>query len=265
MGNHRLEGKSIVITGASSGLGEKLAYLVAEQGARPILLARSYDKLQEIATNVHKLYGITPLYFKLDVSDLDSIETVFTEILNQVESIDVLVNNAGFGIFDTVANSELSAMKAMFEVNVFGLIACTKQVLPSMIRHNSGHIINVASQAGKIATPKSSVYAASKHAVLGFTNSLRMELYDKAIHVTAVNPGPIKTRFFDIADETGDYKKNVEKFMLDPEEVARKIVDLMCTSKRELNLPGWMSFGSKLYQLFPAFVERVGGRAFYKK
>ena len=101
----------------------------------------------------------------------------------------------------------------------------------------SGHIINIASQAGKIATPKSSVYSATKHAVLGYTNSLRMELSDFQIKVTAVNPGPIGTDFFTIADESGTYAKSVQRYILKPEYVAKKVVDAMLTSTREINLP----------------------------
>ncbi|MEH7222874.1 SDR family oxidoreductase [Bacillus sp. JJ1566] len=263
--NSRLKGKTVVITGASGGLGEKIAYLVAEQGASPILLARSYGQLEKIAQNIQEKYSIDCLFYKLDVGDTDNVKEVFNDILRNVKTVDVLVNNAGFGVFANVVDAKIEQMKAMFEVNVFGLIACTKMVLPTMIEQSSGHIINIASQAGKIATPKSSVYAASKHAVLGFTNSLRMELSTTNIHVTAVNPGPIRTRFFDIADESGTYAKNVNRFMLDPDVVASKIVNSMLTPKREINLPGWMNAGSMFYTLFPRLVEKVGRKAFFKK
>ncbi|WP_077618701.1 SDR family NAD(P)-dependent oxidoreductase [Bacillus sinesaloumensis] len=263
--NSRLNGKTIVITGASSGIGEKIAYLVAEQGATPVLLARSHDQLERIAKNIEEKYKIDCLFYKLDVRDTENVKGVFEDILHKVNTVDVLVNNAGFGVFANVVDANIEQMKAMFEVNVFGLISCTKMVLPAMMKQNSGHIINIASQAGKIATPKSSVYSATKHAVLGFTNSLRMELASTDIRVTAVNPGPIRTRFFDIADESGTYAKNVNKFMLDPDVVAAKIVQAMFTSKRELNLPGWMNAGSVFYTLFPRLVEKVGGKAFFKK
>jgi short-subunit dehydrogenase len=263
--NHRLTGKYIVITGASSGIGEKMAYKVARNGAIPILLARNVEKLAETAKIIEKEFKITCLYKRLDVSDLDSIKATFTDILAHIPRVDILVNNAGFGIFKEVTEATLDELKAMFDVNVFGLIACTKMVLPNMMDNHGGHIINIASQAGKLATPKSSFYSASKHAVLGFTNSLRMEVVKNNIFVSAVNPGPIKTNFFIIADESGTYVKNVEKWMLDPDDVAEKIVRMMLTSKRELNLPQWMNLGSKLYQLFPQFVEKMGGSAFDQK
>lgn len=156
-------------------------------------------------------------------------------------------------------------MKGMFNVNVIGLMVCTRMVLPKMREQRSGHIINIASQAGKIATPKSSVYAATKHAVLGYTNSLRMELADYNVYVTAVNPGPIATNFFQIADEKGTYVKNVKRIMLQPEYVAKKVVDKIFTPAREINLPRWMNAGSIIYTLFPRLFERLGKKAFNQK
>jgi short-subunit dehydrogenase len=261
----KLAGKHIVITGASAGVGEKIAYEVAKRGATPILLARSEEKLKEIASDIQSNYQVPCYYYRLDVSDLTAVQSVFTHLFHELKTVDVLVNNAGFGVFRNVEDIDLAEMKKMFEVNVFGLIACSKIALSHMAERKTGHIINIASQAGKIATPKSSVYAATKHAVLGFTNSLRMEAAQSGVYVTAVNPGPIKTNFFNIADASGSYVKNVERYMLDAEEVARRVVDIMLTPTREVNLPRWMNIGSKLYQLFPSLVEKVGGKAFYQK
>ena len=134
-----------------------------------------------------------------------------------------------------------------------------------MIERNTGHIINIASQAGKLATPKSSGYAATKHAVLGFTNSLRMELAKTNIFISAVNPGPIETNFFNTADKSGNYVKSVKKFMLKSDYVAEKIIQLMIHPKRELNLPRWMNLGSVLYNLFPSISEKLTGRLLDKK
>ncbi|WP_308806369.1 SDR family NAD(P)-dependent oxidoreductase [Thermaerobacillus caldiproteolyticus] len=261
----RLEGKHIVITGASSGIGEQIAYEVARQKAIPILVARNKEKLANMAKQIETAYHVSCRYYCLDVSDMAAVETVFQQIFNDIKTIDVLVNNAGFGVFRNVEEIDLQEMKDMFEVNVFGLIACTKMVYPHMIKRGSGHIINIASQAGKIATPKSSVYSATKHAVLGFTNSLRMEAAPHGVFVTTVNPGPIQTNFFTIADASGDYVKNVERWMLSPEHVARCVVEVMMTPTREVNMPIWMNLGSKMYQLFPTLVERLGKNAFFKK
>lgn len=259
-----LQNKNIVITGASSGIGERVAMKVAEKGARPVLIARSYEKLLDLKDEIEKSTGKVALCYPLDVSDREQVERVFTKIQKELE-IDILLNNAGFGVFDLFEEASFKDIEQMFSVNVLGLMACTKAVLPSMRKRNAGHIINVASQAAKFATPKSSVYAATKHAVLGFTNSLRMELKGTNIHVSAVNPGPIETNFFTIADKSGNYVKNVKNYMLQADKVADKIVALMIHPKRELNLPKWMNFGSVLHQVFPSMTEKVIGRFVDKK
>jgi hypothetical protein len=168
-------------------------------------------------------------------------------------------------VFRYAHDATIEEVKGMFSVNVVGLIACTSMVLPLMKKQSSGHIINIASMAGKIATPKSSAYSATRHAVLGYSNSLRMELADDNVYVTTVNPGPIATNFFDIADEQGTYVKNVQRYMLQPDFVAQKITDAMFTKKREINLPRWMNAGSILFALFPNLFERAGKKAFNKK
>ncbi|MDP4162157.1 MAG: SDR family oxidoreductase [Bacillota bacterium] len=261
----RLKGKNIIVTGASGGIGAEIARQCAECGANLALLARSLDKLQLLKKELETHYAVTIHVYELDVSDTDKVEGVFSKIKSELGPIDVLVNNAGFGVFREAHEANLDEIKGMFNVNVIGLIACTLMVLPEMRARRSGHIINIASQAGKIATPKSSIYSATKHAVLGYTNSLRMESADSNVFVTAINPGPIATNFFEIADEKGTYVKSVQKFMLQPEYVARKVVDAMLTPTREINLPRWMNMGSVIFALFPRLFEGIGKRAFDKK
>lgn len=261
----RLKGKNIVITGASGGIGAEIAKRCAASGANLVLLARSIDKLKQQQGDLQQRHHVKVDVFQLDVSDTDQVQNVFGEIFASVGYIDILVNNAGFGVFREAHEVTIDEIKGMFNVNVVGLMACTSMVLPKMRERRFGHIINIASQAGKIATPKSSVYSASKHAVLGYTNSLRMELDDYNVLVTSVNPGPIATNFFEIADEEGTYARNVQKFMLKPEYVAQKVVDSMLTKTREINLPRWMNMGSIVYVLFPRLFERIGKRVLNQK
>ncbi|EIJ78776.1 short-chain dehydrogenase/reductase SDR [Bacillus methanolicus PB1] len=261
----RLKGKNIIITGASGGIGAEIAALCAERGANLVLLARSIDKLEILKKKLEDQHCVQVYVYKLDVSDTDQIQEIFQKIFEEIGRVDVLINNAGFGIFREAHKMTIDEMKGMFNVNVIGLMACTSMVLPKMRGQRSGHIINIASQAGKIATPKSSVYSATKHAVLGFSNSLRMELADYHVYVTSVNPGPIATNFFQIADEKGTYVQNVKRIMLQPEYVARKVVDKIFTPVREINLPRWMNAGSIFYTLFPRLFERLGKKAFNQK
>lgn len=265
MGREQLKGKNIVITGASGGIGAEIAKLCAASGANLVLLARSMDKLEKLKAEFQETYRVNVNVFQLDVSDTAQVEKIFKQIFETFGQVDILVNNAGFGIFREAHKASMDEIKGMFDVNVVGLMACTSMVLPKMRERRFGHIINIASQAGKISTPKSSVYSATKHAVLGYTNALRMELADYNVLVTAVNPGPIATNFFDIADEQGTYVKNVQRYMLQPEYVASKVVDSMLTKTREINLPRWMNMGSVVYALFPRLFERLGKRAFNSK
>jgi uncharacterized protein len=260
-----LQNKNIVITGASGGIGAEMAKLCAERGANLTLLARSTDKLEKIKTQLEDDFSVNVYIHSLDVSNLEEIKRVFTLIFQEMKTVDILVNNAGFGVFREAHEASFEEMKSMFEVNVVGLMACTSMVLPHMRERRFGHIINIASQAGKIATPKSSVYSATKHAVLGYSNSLRLELAPFQIFVTTVNPGPIATNFFNIADEKGTYVKNVKRFMLQPEFVANKVVQAMLTKTREINLPRWMNLGSIMFALFPSAFERIGRKAFNQK
>ncbi|WP_251551283.1 SDR family NAD(P)-dependent oxidoreductase [Neobacillus muris] len=265
MASEKLKGKNIVITGASGGIGAEIAKLCAARGADLVLLARSIDKLQQLESELEHKHGVNVEVFQLDVARTDQVQAVFEQVFRDIGHIDILVNNAGFGVFREAHEAKMDEIKEMFEVNVIGLMACTSMVLPKMRARRFGHIINIASQAGKIATPKSSVYSATKHAVLGYSNALRMELDDYHIQVTTVNPGPIATNFFSIADEKGTYVKSVQRFMLQPDFVARKVVDSMLTRTREINLPRWMNMGSVAYVLFPRLFERIGKKVLNKK
>jgi short-subunit dehydrogenase len=265
MVREQLKGKNIVITGASGGIGAEIAKLCAASEANLVLLARRVDKLEQLQTMLQQNHQVKVDVFQLDVSDTEKVKVVFEQIFEKIGQIDILVNNAGFGVFREAHEASMDEIKGMFNVNVVGLMACTGMVLPKMRARRFGHIINIASQAGKLATPKSSVYSATKHAVLGYTNSLRMELADYNVHVTSVNPGPIATNFFTIADEQGTYVKNVQRFMLQPEYVAQKVVNCMLTNTREINLPRWMNMGSVVYVLFPRLFERIGKRMLHSK
>lgn len=260
-----LENKVIMITGASGGLGAHLAMDVAKRGAIPVLFARREDQLKIVQETILKETGIQAPFYTLDVSKPESVESVMKQVLIDQKDIHILVNNAGYGVFEEFAEASWQNIEGMFSTNVLGLMACTRAVLPHMLQRGSGHIINIASQAGKISTPKSSVYAATKHAVLGFSNGLRLEVAHKGVHVTTVNPGPIATDFFTLADKSGNYVKNVQKLMLQPSHVSLKIVEAMQRPVRELNLPWWMNVGSTLYQVAPKLIETLGGKSFRQK
>ncbi|WP_099222297.1 SDR family NAD(P)-dependent oxidoreductase [Listeria costaricensis] len=263
--NEFLKNKNVLITGASSGLGRELAFQVAANGGRPILVARNIEALKETAGQVELEYERKCAYYPCDLSDFDAIHRLVEMLKAEQQTITVLINCAGFGLFERAEETPFEVTKEMFDVNVLGLIKLTQELIPVLRNNRRSHIINIASQAGKMATPKSAVYAATKFAVIGYSNALRMELAEQRTNVTIINPGPIATEFFERADQTGNYLKSVGRFALKPKKVAKKTVKIIGTEKREVNLPRSMNLVSKLYQLFPVLIEKLGKKAFMKK
>lgn len=251
-----LTDKVVFITGASSGIGAIAARKVAERGGIPILAARSEDKLRTAAGTLPGNPGIRVL----DVGSAESVDRVIGSVIDEYGRIDILVNNAGYGLFETAEEMALDDYDGIMNVNYFGVVRCTKAVLPHMRLAGSGQILTVASMAGKFATAKSAGYAASKHAVLGFMNSLRQELRGSGIAVSSINPGPIDTPFFETADPDGTYVKSVGKFLLPPEKVAHEMVRSMETRRDEVDLPRYLGLAIRLYGLMPRTADRLAGR-----
>lgn len=256
-----LQNKVVLITGASSGIGALTARLLAERGAIPVLAARSVDKLISVASSIRGEHAV----FELDVTSAELVNEVVSHVLRKYGKIDVLLNNAGYGQFVPFAQAPLSHFEQMMDVNYMGTVRCTHAVLPHMLKAGSGHIVNVASIAGKLATAKSTGYAATKHAVLGLTDALRQELRGSGVLVSAVNPGPIDTPFFERADPEGTYVRNIGWFLMPPDKVARAIVSVIEKRKPELDLPWTAAAGVKFVRLFPRLSEALFGRVINKK
>lgn len=256
-----ISGKIVLITGASSGIGAKTAAMLAKRGAIPVLTGRNYERLEQISSTIPSSHSI----MRMDVTDYADVERTVSEVIQKYGKIDILLNNAGFGKFEWFEDASIESFERMMDTNYMGVVRCTKAVLPHMLKQKDGHIVNIASMAGKLGTSKSTGYSATKHAVLGFTNSLRMELKPKGIAVSAVNPGPIDTEFFALADPSGQYAKNVGWFMMKPDYVAAQIVRVIERRKAEVDLPKAASVGIKLYQLFPRLADRVAGGLLNRK
>ena len=246
-----LTNKVVVVTGGSAGLGEQICYEAAKQGAVVVVCARRINLIGKVREQCAVLSGREAFSYQLDIADPESVERVVEAISAEVGSIDVLVNNAGFGLFENFVEIDLAVAR--------------QKVAIKMIEAGQGHIINVASMAGKMATAKSTVYSATKFAVLGFSNALRLELKPLGIAVTTVNPGPIQTEFFDKADPTGTYLAAVDKIVLDPTKLAREVVGSMGTSRREINRPFVMEAAARFYTLFPHLGDFIAGNILNKK
>jgi NAD(P)-dependent dehydrogenase (short-subunit alcohol dehydrogenase family) len=178
-----------LITGCSTGLGRALARLVIDRGWRAIVTARDKARVEDLVRGAED----RTLALALDVTDNGQIDAVVAAAREKFDRIDVLVNNAGYGYQSTVEEGEEAEIRAQFDTNVFGLFAITRAVLPAMRAQRSGRIINITSVAGLIGFPGSGYYAASKHAIEGFSDSLRAEVEPLGIGVTCVEPGPFRT------------------------------------------------------------------------
>lgn len=253
--------KLIVITGAGSGVGEATAKRLQLAGYRVILLGRTAQKLLTVTSGLAQ----PAPYYVVDVRDAAAVEQVVERIIEDHGPIDVWINNAGIGLFETVLNTPLDQFARIMDTNYYGVLHGVKAVLPHMLRRDQGHIINIGSMAGKLATAKSAAYAASKHAVLGFTNALRAELVDTGVIITAINPGPIDTVFMHQADRTGTYTQRVKNVLLTATEVAETIAKVIIKQPAEVDLPFVLKFGFKLYSLAPRLLDRLAGRWIHRK
>jgi NAD(P)-dependent dehydrogenase (short-subunit alcohol dehydrogenase family) len=181
----------VLVTGASSGIGKAISERLLADGLTVIVAARSYDKMADLeAKGAYRL--------RLDVADEGSIQAAVSDVQNTYGAVDVLVNNAGFGCYGAVEDVTLDDARYQFEVNLFGLARLTQLLLPGMRAKGAGKIINMSSMGGKMYTPLGAWYHASKHALEGWSDCLRLELSPFGIDVVIIEPGVIKTAFDDV-------------------------------------------------------------------
>lgn len=204
----------VLITGATSGIGEATARLLASHNFKLILCGRRKDRLQKLADELSATTQVHTLSF--DVRDQQETEARITSLPEKWNAIDVLINNAGnaHGL-DSIQNGSVEDWDAMIDINVKGLLYVTKAVLPVMVQHNKGHIVNIGSIAGKEVYANGNVYCASKHAVDAITKSMRIDLNGHGIKVTGIHPGLVETefslvRFKGDAEKAGNVYKGLE-------------------------------------------------------
>ncbi|KAF1797962.1 hypothetical protein FB192DRAFT_1166330 [Mucor lusitanicus] len=225
----RLQGKTIFITGASSGIGEASARQFAQEGSNLVLTARRVEKLEQLKADILKSHPNIHVHaVQLDVRDKKQIDTVIAELPEQVKDIDVLLNNAGMVIgTDPLVEVEEAVVDQMLATNVKGLVFLTQAVVPRMKERGAGHVINIGSVAGKQAYAGGSIYCATKFAVDAITKALAIELVDTPIRVSQICPGLVNTEFSTIRFR-GDKEKadNVYKGLqpLVADDIAELIV-----------------------------------------
>jgi len=191
-----LMGKTILITGASSGIGEAMARQFAREGARLLLCARRLDRLHALAEELRVAHDADIHPFALDVRDRQAVESLPVSLPENFREIDVLVNNAGLSRgLEPLHRGDPDDWEEMIETNIAGLLRVTRQILPGMVSRNRGDVVNIGSISGHEVYPNGAVYCATKHAVDAITRGLRMDLVATPIRVSQISPGMVDTEF----------------------------------------------------------------------
>ena len=253
-----VKGKVVIVTGASSGIGEATAREFGREGAKVVLAARRVDRLESLAQEIAAMgSGAETLVVQADLSKLEDIQSVIQKTLERFGRIDVLFNNAGFGRLDWLENLDpVKDIAAQFDVNVLGVVQTTRQALPVMMKQRAGHVINMCSMAGLVATPTYTIYAACKHAVHGFSEALRREVKPWGIDVSIIYPGGVVTEFGQHAGIKRKTKATTPKFMLlTAEQVGQAVVKLVRSPRAMWILPWQWGVTAWLNKNFNGFVD----------
>ncbi len=241
-----IENRNIIITGASEGLGKQTAIRLARKGGNLILVARAEKKLKQVQQEIKSLTGEKPLIAAADISLEHDVQALVKKVGKHFPCIDVLINNAGIGIYRNTENLSNEDMRRHFEVNFFGVFYCIKMFLPMLKKSRSGYILNIGSVFCRIAMADNSVYAASKFALDGFTQGLRQELKSYNIKAGIFMPGAMNTSF---QKKRSKNSINAPEFMvLDLEKAATKIEGMIIKKKKSLMVPAWFLTALKIKQ-----------------
>jgi len=255
-----MDGKVVVVTGASMGIGEAIAKVFADEGARVVLLSRDASRAEAARHRVG--HTDRTLAMACDVRNREEIDRALALTLHHFDRVDVWVNNAGVGIRDSVADMTPEAYRELFETNFFATIACLQAVAPAMREAGGGSIVNISSVAGHIPVPFMAIYSASKFAVNAIGKGARLELKRDNINVLTVCPGYVSTDFGAHVVANRQYSVRPQSVRgITAERVARAAYRGYRNKQREVVVPWTMIPVIKLYQLFPGLVEWAMARA----
>jgi short-subunit dehydrogenase len=218
-----MEKQVIIVTGASAGMGKDFALALLKHGHTVYGMARRVDKMDEIVKAGGKAVA-------LDITDESQIKKAVDQVLKEEGKVDVLINNAGYALYGTVEETPVDLARRQFEVNIFGLASLTQKIIPGMRERRSGRIINISSMGGKIYTPIGAWYHATKHALEGWSDCLRVEMMPFNVDVVIIEPGGIATEFSDIFKnnmqgdlENGPYADSLNKLIKATTELSGKL------------------------------------------
>ncbi|XP_075148782.1 dehydrogenase/reductase SDR family protein 7-like [Haematobia irritans] len=237
-----LPGQVVLITGASSGLGEALAHVFYKAGCKVILAARRVDELERVKKDLLALEVVGTAYppsvLQFDLAELNSIQSFANKAIAIYNGIDILVNNGGISVRADAISTGLDVDLKIMTVNYFGTVALTKAILPSMVKRQKGHVCFISSIQGKIAIPYRSAYAASKHALQAFSDSLRAEVASKGIKVMCVSPGYVRTQLsVNALTASGQKSGKMDKATatgMSTDECANRILNSLLSNEKDV-------------------------------
>lgn len=233
----RIAGAVAIITGASRGIGRTTARALHGRGATVGLIARSRGALDGLAHELGPESGVA----MADVADRDQLETAIAHLVETLGPVDILVNNAGIGAYASMLEEASDTFEHLMRVNYLGTVYATLAVLDGMVARRKGHIVNVASVAGRLGAPFEAAYSASKFAVVGMSESLAAEVHPFGIAVSLVNPGPVATDFTKARGVP--FQRSVPR-PVSPERVAALVVRAIEDDRFEQTIPRWLRSGS---------------------
>lgn len=254
-----LERKVVWLTGASSGIGAALAKELAERGARLVLSARRENLLEEVRGSLER--SDQHLILPLDMCDPEAFAAAEQKIVDELGPVDVLLLNAGISQRSFATETDISVDRRLMEVDYFGPVGLTKQVLPAMIARGQGRIVVVTSLVGRIGTPMRSGYAAAKHALHGFFESLRAEIHSSGVRITLLCPGFVLTELpMHALKGDGSAQGSMDRAQLEgmrPEECASRMVRAIEQGRDEVNVAGREGLAVWLFRFLPALFRRL--------
>jgi len=219
-----LSNKTAIVTGATKGIGRAIAKSLIDAGASVAITARHQDEVTKAVTELNRRSRGMAKGFVCDVRDYNEVKSLFAD----VGAIDILINNAGVGIFSSVESMSVEDFRTVLETNVFGVFYCCHEAIPLMKQRGGGHIINISSLAGANAHPKMAAYNASKFGLNGFSEALMQEVRHDNIKVSYIMPGSVNTEF------GGDEMSDQKSWQLQPDDVAEVVMNLLSQASRAL-------------------------------
>jgi short-subunit dehydrogenase len=247
-----------IITGASSGIGAACAYELARRGYAVALAARREDRLRQVADQCSRLGSPQAIVVPTDVAQESQVQALVDGVAGRLGRLDVMINNAGYGLFARVDETTTEQMRQIFEVNYFGVFWGARAAAAVMVRQGFGHIFNVSSVLGKRGSPYHGAYSATKFAIMGLSDAMRVELRCRGVKVTAVCPALTETEFFELSDRARAAGSSFTEFKgkTPARVVARRMAGAIGHGKPEIVF----TFGGKLLALLAALSPRLVDR-----